>query len=405
MLLRSIHALVCPLAATAALLWPLWVSAQATANPPASAAALDAAAPVPPGAPPALPEPATPRGPVTVALLLPGASTPFARAADIVRQGFFAAHAAANPEVVVQVIEIDDERPAQVVRALQTAAERGAHLVVGPLTRAQVNIALQTDIKLPLITLSLPDSDLLAAPTLLVFGLSVEQEARMVVQSALALLAPGPGAPTRLTPRFVLLAGDGSLARRASAAFQAALREAGERVTVIDAVQRYDALLALGDRVFRLEPEAVFFALDAREAAMVRPRLIQEVPMFATSLVNLGGAEGALLAPELDGVRFVDSPWLLEPDHPAVMVFARSEQALSAELQRLYALGIDAFRLAMLWAAGRTEFALDGVTGELQVNRGVSARVDRRPSFAVFRKGGVQRIDPRADPVSLGSMR
>jgi uncharacterized protein len=410
MLLRSVHALVCPLAAAAALLWPLWVSAQATANPPAPLIAPAAAAPGVPAEPPLPPaapsaEPAPPPRPVTVALLLPGAATPFARAADIVRQGFFAAHAATHPEVVVQVIEIDDERPAQVLRALQAARERGAQVVVGPLTRAQVNIALQAEVGLPLITLSLPDSDALAAPTLLAFGLSVEQEARMVVQSALTMLAPPPGAPTRLTPRFVLLAGDGSLARRASAAFQAALHEAGERVTVIDTVHRYDALLALGDRVFRLEPEAVFLALDAREAAMVRPRLIQEVPLFATSLVNLGGAEGALLAPELDGVRFVDSPWLLEPDHPAVMVFARPEKALSAELQRLYALGIDAFRLAMLWAAGRTEFALDGVTGELVVNRGLSARVDRRPSFAVFRQGAVQRIDLRTDPLRPGTVR
>lgn len=320
------------------------------------------------------------------------------------RQGFFSAHAATEPEVVVQVIEIDDERPAQVTRALQVARERGAQLVVGPLTRAQVNVALQTDVGLPVITLSLPDNDVLAAPTLLAFGLGIEQEARIVVRAALAQLAPPSGAPTRLSPRFVLLAGDGPLARRASAAFQAELREAGERVTVIDAVQRYDALQTLGDRVFRLEPDAVFLALDAREAAIVRPRLIQEVPLYATSIVNLGGAEGALLAPELDGVRFVDSPWLLEPDHPAVMVFARPEQALSAELQRLYALGIDAFRLAMLWVAGRTEFALDGVTGELRVDRGRSVRVERRPSFAVFRKGAVQRIDPRTDQVGLRTL-
>lgn len=384
------------------MLGPLWVSAQTIANEPAPVDVQPAVTAVPtePAPPPTPP----PGRPPKVALLLPGPSTPFARAAETVRQGFFSAHAATEPEVVVQVIEIDDERPAQVTRALQVARERGAQLVVGPLTRAQVNVALQTDVGLPVITLSLPDNDVLAAPTLLAFGLGIEQEARIVVRAALAQLAPPSGAPTRLSPRFVLLAGDGPLARRASAAFQAELREAGERVTVIDAVQRYDALQTLGDRVFRLEPDAVFLALDAREAAIVRPRLIQEVPLYATSIVNLGGAEGALLAPELDGVRFVDSPWLLEPDHPAVMVFARPEQALSAELQRLYALGIDAFRLAMLWVAGRTEFALDGVTGELRVDRGRSVRVERRPSFAVFRKGAVQRIDPRTDQVGLRTL-
>lgn len=378
---------------------PLSVSAQAAANATPAAAPVNAPVTAPvtaptPTTPPATTAPMAALPPVpqrlTVALVLPSQATPFARAAETVRQGFFAAHAAGAQDVAIQVIEID-ERPEQVLRAMSAARERGAQVLVGPLTRAQVNAAVRTDAGLPVITLSLPDSDVLAAPTLLAFGLSVEQEARAVVRAALDAHAPPPGAPTRLTPRFVLLAGDSPLARRASAAFQAALREAGERVVVLPVTQRYDTLQALGDKVFRAEPEAVFLALDAREAAVVRPRLSHQMALYATSLVNLGGAEGALLAPELEGVRFVDAPWLLEPDHPAVMVFARPATPLSAELNRLYALGIDAYRLALEWASGRQAFALDGVTGSLRVDRAGSARVERTPSFAVFRQGAVAR--------------
>lgn len=380
---------------------PFWVSAQGTANPPP---AMPAAAPAPvagpavttPSAEPAAaPAAATSTTVLKVALILPAQTTPFARAAETVRQGFFAAHEAGPQGVAVQVIEVD-ERPEQVLRAMKTARERGAQVLVGPLTRAQVNAALGMDAGVPVVTLSLPENDLLAPASLLAFGISVEQEARAVVRVVLAAHAPaglaGALPASSLTPRFVLLTGEGPLSRRAALAYQAALKEAGERVTVIHVNERYDALQSVGDRVFRLEPEAVLLALDGRQAAMVRPRLPHQVPIYGTSLVNLGGAEAALLAADLDGVRFVDAPWLLEPDHPAVMAFKPPPQPLSAELARLYALGIDAYRLAMEWGAGRSAFTLDGVTGALAVDRAAGARVERRPSLGVFRQGKVERV-------------
>ena len=49
---------------------------------------------------------------------------------------------------------------------------------------------------------------------------------------------------------------------------------------------------------------------------------------------------------DLADVRFVDMPWLLQPDHPAVMVYPRPDCARADDLERFYALGIDAFRVA-----------------------------------------------------------
>jgi hypothetical protein len=43
--------------------------------------------------------------------------------------------------------------------------------------------------------------------------------------------------------------------------------------------------------------------------------------------------------------------------------------------------------------------ALDGVTGWLQVDRTRSPRVERWPSFAVFRGGKIERIDVRRTDV------
>jgi len=340
--------------------------------------------------------------PPRLALILPGRSTDFALAADTVRAGFFAGASVGGADGAIEVIEIDEAIP-QFDAALRGAAQRGAAVAVGPLTRTLANALGDGRIAapLPLLTLTLPDSDAALGPDAIVFGLSIEQEARAVVRAALrelppaaadSILAPLGAIPA---PRFWIFAGASQLARRAGNAYREALRDAGERAVLIDVRVNYDVLQALAESIEEARPGAIFFALEARDAAAVKPRLPRDIPVYATSQVNLGGAEASLLAPDLEGIRFADAPWLLEPDHPAVMVYPHSEQPLSAELQRLYALGIDAYRLAALWASGRRAFDLDGVTGRLRVDRERTVRVERTPAFAVFHLGTIERLNLR----------
>jgi hypothetical protein len=69
---------------------------------------------------------------------------------------------------------------------------------------------------------------------------------------------------------------------------------------------------------------------------------------------------------DLQGVRYLEMPWFVQPDHPAVMVYPVPKGALSVEQERLYALGIDAYRLAQLILKGESPPpALDGVTGRI----------------------------------------
>ncbi len=323
---------------------------------------------------------------------MPGQNTPFARAAEAVRLGFFAAHSVANANLAIQMIEIDDN-VAQLKSGLASAQKRGVRLVVGPLTRTSVNAlgAGQVVTPLPVLALNTPESDAAISPDSITFGLSVETEARQMVRIALREV-PTPAATTT-APRFLVLAGESPLARRMAAAFRDALREQGERAAQIDVRVGYTVLQTLTEQLAALRIDAVFCALDARETAFVRPRLPRELPLYATSQVNLGGAEAALLAPDLEGVRFLDMPWLIDPQHAAVMVYPRAEIALSGELQRLYALGIDAYRIALEWLAGKRAFDLDGVTGRLRIDRARSARVERWPTMAVFRSGKIERLE------------
>jgi hypothetical protein len=325
-------------------------------------------------------------------LLLPGQSTPFARAAEAVRLGFFAAHSVANANLAIQLIEVDDNI-GQLRDALAAAKKHGARIVVGPLTRTLVNALGDGRViaPLPVLTLNLPESDIAVTPESLAFGLAIEAESRLVARVALHDL-PAP-ATTSPAPRFLVLAGESALSRRMANAFRDALHEQGERATQIDVRVGYAFLQTLTEQLASLKIDAVFCALDARETAFVRPRLPREMPLYATSQVNLGGAESTLLAPDLDGVKFVDMPWLIEPEHAAVMVYPRSEVALSGELQRLYALGIDSYRLMLEWLAGKRAFELDGVTGRLRVDRNRSPRVERWPTLAVFRSGKIERLE------------
>jgi hypothetical protein len=340
------------------------------------------------------PAPLPPPKPPTIALILPAQITPFARAAETVRQGFFAAQSVSGTNATIQLIELEDAGPASLAAALKSARDRGADIAVGPLTRDAVNAlgSGRVAAPLPVVTLNLPESDVGLAPHVLAFGVSIEQEARQIVAAALRELPMPPpvGAPPA-APRFMVIVGESPLARRMGNAFRDALRDAGERATLYPMRVSYDTLQALSDALASSSFDAIFLALEARDAAAVRPRVPPAMRLYATSQVNLGGAEAALLAPELEGVNFVDMPWLLEPDHLAVVVHPKPEQALSGELQRLYALGIDAFRLAIEWVQGRRNFGLDGVTGALGVERDRSARVQRVPTLAVFRNGKVER--------------
>ncbi|GAB4466430.1 MAG: hypothetical protein OHK0044_06260 [Burkholderiaceae bacterium] len=372
----------------------------ADAAPPGPAEQAQAPAPsaqtatVPPPDAAARPAPLPPPKPPTIALILPAQTTPFARVAETVRQGFFAAQSVSGTGATIQLVELEEGGPAQLAAALKSARDRGADIAVGPLTRDAVNAigSGRVAAPLPLVTLNLPESDVGLTPDVLAFGVSIELEARQIVAAALRELPMPPpvGAPPA-TPRFMVIVGESPLARRMGNAFRDALREAGQAATLYPMRVTYDTLQALADTVAAVRLDAVFLALEARDAAAVRPRLPPPLRLYATSQVNLGGAEAALLAPELEGVNFVDMPWLLEPDHLAVVVHPKPEQALSGELQRLYALGIDAFRLAIEWARGRRSFGLDGVTGALAVDRDRSARVQRVPSLAVFRNGKIER--------------
>ena len=113
--------------------------------------------------------------------------------------------------------------------------------------------------------------------------------------------------------------------------------------------------------------DAGFLALDLARARLARPYL-GALRIYATSQVHPGDT-GLLAGFDLAGVRFLDMPWLLQPDLPVVTAYPRPAYRDAVELDRFYALGIDAFRVAATMLSGKTEGTLDGVTGRLTLGR------------------------------------
>ena len=113
--------------------------------------------------------------------------------------------------------------------------------------------------------------------------------------------------------------------------------------------------------------DIVFLALDSPRARAVRPYLSNSLSLYATSQVN--SFAGAPLARDLNLVHFVEMPWLVQPDHPAVMIYPRAGFGDAIDLDRLYALGIDAFRIGLELLRNTPDPSLDGVTGQIRLTR------------------------------------
>lgn len=328
----------------------------------------------------------------SIVLILPNQQTVFARAAEAVRLGFFAAHEAARSTLVIQVIEVGDDA-AQLQAAIEGAHVRGAKVVVGPLLRSEVNAVFDGGYAaVPLVALNYPDHGAAAPSTMIALGLSAEAEAQYVVRVALADFVGARRTPSA-APRFVVVSGAGPLERRIAQAYVGALRAEGEVPTVVETAA------AGGDRLAKLldanRHDAVFLALDANAAAMLRARIPRPILVFGTSLLNpAGGAvtpEATSLAHDLDGVRFVDIPRLVRADAASVEGGPLPVAPIPAELARLYALGADAYQVAQRWSSGETRFTIEGMTGRLNVDRGSGPRVERTPAAAVYRNGAVER--------------
>jgi outer membrane PBP1 activator LpoA protein len=325
-------------------------------------------------------------GPVIVshiALILPLESPSFAEAANVVKDGFEAA--AQRGQALPYTIRLyaTSDEPLDILMNYHHAIASGAVFVVGPLTRDGVSaIASSEALAVPTLTLNTVDTSLTLPGNLYLFGLQTDTEA-----SQIAKLASTSG-----RNHAVVIGDDSALSRRLQNAF---MQRWQEEYGYTSQLYRYTDNPVLLQQLRDLtagEERLVFLALDASKSRIIRPYLDPETPVYATSQIFTGTAN-FLLNSDLEGIRFLDMPWLLQPDHAAVMAYRYTgSNSRSTEMERLYALGIDAFRLMtnlLQWhSAG--QIAFDGVTGNIRFNP--PNLFVREPILAQFTQGKVQLI-------------
>ncbi|MGA6098686.1 penicillin-binding protein activator [Stutzerimonas marianensis] len=341
-----------------------------------------------------------------VALLLPMDGS-LANVARALRDGFLAAHLEAGDNLRIELF--DSTRIASLDDFYRQASAAGVELVVGPLDKELVRQLAARD-ALPLTTLALnySDADQTAPPQLFQFGLAAEDEAREVARRA---WADGHRRAVALTPR-------GDWGNRVLDAFRLQWEEQGGTLLaaeplaepielanqIADLLQVRSASRAQGSNeappTRRQDVDFLFLAATPQQAQQVKPTLVfqyaGDLPVYATSHLHTATNNRSQYL-DLEGIRFAETPWLLDPQLPLRQDIERKWPQAQGSLGRLYAMGADAYllapRLNQLLALPETE--LQGLSGTLMLTP--KQRIERHLPWAEFRGGEVQRLQDEAD--------
>jgi hypothetical protein len=293
-----------------------------------------------------------------IALILPTASPGLGRLAESVRLGFQAAAEIAGREGPAVVVTSIDNEGAALLEACRNSQASGAFLIVAGLTRDGATALARSDCP-RVTTLALNEPQGLGPgelpANLFSVSMSLEQEARQV---ALQAVADG-------WRSAIVVSSPSPLARRVQEAFEREwTRAAGEIRRVPFSGNPEDAQV-IRERLANTRGDMAFFALDPIEARSVRPYVSGTLPLYGTSM-SVNPRSEAIVNLDLQGLRYVEMPWFVLPDHPAVMVYPPPKAPMSVEQERLYAYGIDAYRLAVhLLRPEMRRMPLDGVTGRI----------------------------------------
>lgn len=352
-----------------------------------------------------------------IALLLPQ-DGPLAAVSRALRDGFMAANYQAQQagEKPPAIEVFDSSRVTSMDAFYAQAKAAGVQLVVGPLEKPLVK-QLSARPQLPITTLALNYSDSVTQgpAELFQFGLAAEDEAREVARRA---WADGKRSAVAMVPK-------GEWGDRVLEAFRQSWQAKGG--TLLGA-ERIDQPVALAQQVAdlfqlrnsegraqrvqsatgtqmaaqpsrRQDVDFMFLAATPQQAQQIKPTMVfqyaGDVPVYATSHLFTNSGDPAMYN-DLNGVRFCETPWLLNANDPLRQQVTAQWPQAAGSLGRLYAMGIDAYRLAPRLTQLKTlpDSRIDGLSGSLAIGQG--QRIERQLPWAEFVDGKVQRLPDTA---------
>ena len=361
------------------------------------------------------------QAPEHIALLLP-LNGKLANAANAIRDGVLAAWydtPAASSRPQIQVYDSGATAEDTVTAYLQAITD-GAQFIIGPLRKESVHaLAIQPQLAAPVLALNQIEDTALFNTALYQFGLAPEDEAREV-----ARLAWREG-----FTRTIALLPNTDWGERVYAAFATEWQQLGgvileaerydnsrtDHGKIISKVLNLDSSKARQQQLTRhlgtaleFEPrrrqdvDFVFLVASSRQARLIRPQLrfyrATSLPVYTTSRVYSGYPDAGKDA-DMNGIIFCDMPWTLESGNNSnhlQQTINASWPNNASRYRRLYALGIDAYRLTpYLGELGNNMFgAYHGVTGNLSL--GARGHINRSLRCAKFIRGLPVLLEPTA---------
>ena len=359
-----------------------------------------------------------------IAVLMPNADNPLNVFAQAIVKGI----RAENKQLSTphEIILLPRKIGQSTLSHLQDASLMGASVAIGPITRDDVNeISELPFLPLPVVSLNLPEDDVKSPELLMNFSLSLEEEAKQVASMAIQSLAK----ENKDSLNIVLFEGASPINQRVANTFEQALAEESISITRIPITKELLTLpklyevknfssLTLGTKSLPDTAEgyenakqynenltqsfsklgsssysAVFLVTDARTAALIKPRLPRDTRVWGTSMINPGNPEQSVIASlafDLQNTGFVDAPLILRYNNQDFKASFGETPPNSLIARRLFAFGVDAYRLARLWMRWQPEITMTGTTGALSFKKSVSANVSRIAQPAVFYHGQIE---------------
>lgn len=325
--------------------------------------------------------------PRKIALLLP-LSGKHADAAQAIREGFLASYYAtdgAKPSV-----RLYDTAHAPIHRLMDAAIQEGAQMIVGPLDKEDVYQASQMayQVRIPILALNeLPQAH--AGSNFIQYSLAPETEAVQVAQKA----------HENGYRHACIIVSDNAWGKRVAYALSRQFqRQGGDVLTVVYANPQEDqpamirrllgvkkhptntkkAVLNEGE-IQEEEPkrrqdlDVIFLAAPPEHARQLKPLLdfyyADDIPVYATSSVY-SGTPNAKRDYDLNGIYFIDMPWLIDPKRGQsiqTLLEAKADKQ-SEQYNRLFAMGVDAYQLARHYGQLRQRGTIQGATGNLSLS-------------------------------------
>lgn len=346
--------------------------------------------------------------PDKIALLLPvsGRLAPYGKA---IRDGFMAAYydALSKGAELPQLRQYDTENR-DITAVYQQAVSDGNSMVIGPLQKEDIEALIKTySNAMPVPTLALNRIPGQRFPNgLFQFGLNPEDEAQQIANIAAA----------KGYRRAMIVTPEGSWGTKVAEAFAETWQQLGGLIVTstsfdatannyskkikdalqIDAsIQRRNLLQQIiGNRPHfepyrRTDVDFIFLVARPNEGRAIKPLLAYHyagaIPVYATSHIYRG-TRSPDKDQDLNGVHFIDIPWILDEDTGLQQAISQ-EIPQSGNFQRMYALGVDSFRLHLrLGQLQSTDSSrLFGETGTLRLN--ALRQIERKLSLAEIQNG------------------